>query len=218
MHDSLRPIIILSLVSIAGATVAFFFQSLFSRSIEATTEQAQRSAVQHVLPPGVQIVDAFGKNPLPPRYWIGKKDSATVAYAFPAETRGFSGAVNSLVGIDTAGIILGVRLLASSGMPAQGMAVEDFIPKNSLLGRMSGKKDAAETWFAEQFAGTSVKKPFVIDTLEHGKTIAAAEKGKRREANMVSAVSGATASTQAMARTIQKTAVTFLLSVKVAAR
>jgi Na+-translocating ferredoxin:NAD+ oxidoreductase RnfG subunit len=218
VNDALKSIIILTLISIGGGGVAVFFNSLFSHSIEARAEGMQRSAVERMFPVGAVISTVNGNKMPPARYWIGKKDSIVVAYAFTVETRGYAGTINSMVGIDTAGTVLGVKILSAASLPAFGMTVDDFIPANSLWGRLSRRADLPATWFTEQFKGTSLSRPYIIDTLSRWKTAFDVLRKERREGNMVSAVSGATASTQTVIYAIQKTAASFLPAVKGSAR
>ncbi len=214
MSDALKSIIILTLFSVGGGAIAVFFNSLFSPSITVRTERIRRCAVEHMLPGGTKIIEVAGKKPLPSRYWIGKKDSVVIAYAFLVETRGYAGEITSMVGIDTAGVVIGVKIFSAVGMPALGMTIEDFIPQNSLWRRLSGTKQSGEMWFTDQFKGTTPNRPFVIDTLDRGKAVYAALSAGRREVNRISAVSGATASTQAVIGAVQKNAASFLLAVK----
>jgi Na+-translocating ferredoxin:NAD+ oxidoreductase RnfG subunit len=214
VNDALRSIIILTLFSIGGGGIAVFFNSMFSPSIEAQTVHIRSFALERMFPGKVNISEVAGKKPLPPRYWIVKNDSAVVAYAFPIETRGYAGAITSLVGIDTTGVIEGVKILTAGGMPAIGMTVEDFIPKNSLWRRLEGTMETSESWFTAQFRGTAVNRPFVIDTLDRRKAASTAVSADRRDGNRISAVSGATASTRALVVAIRKNAASFLLAVK----
>jgi Na+-translocating ferredoxin:NAD+ oxidoreductase RnfG subunit len=214
VNETLKLIIFMTLFSVGGGGIVVFFHSFFSPPIEARTAGQRRTAVERLFIAGANIIDVCGKKPLPPLYWIGKKDSVVIGYAFPVETRGYSGAIRSLVGIDTAGTVLGIKILAQTGMPAQGMTIEDFMPRNTIWGRMSGKKDRGTTWFIEQFKGASVNRPFIIDTLAREKAFSDAVKKERREGNSISAVAGATASTRVMIDAIQKKGASFLLAVK----
>jgi Na+-translocating ferredoxin:NAD+ oxidoreductase RnfG subunit len=214
VNETLKVIIILTLFSIGGGGIAVFFHSFLSPSIEARRADERRSAMERMFTAGVKIIEVYGKKPLPSCYWIGKKDSIVIGYAFPVETSGYSGTILSLVGIDTSGTIMGIKILSETGMPAQGMTIEDCIPRTTLWGRLFGKKDIAATWFIEQFKGTSVKKPFIIDTLSRRKAFFNAMKKERQEGNMISAVTGATVSTRAMIHAIQKNAASFLSAIK----
>lgn len=171
-------------------------------------------AAQQILSPGAKIIDVSGEKPLPPCYWIGKKDSVVIGYAFPVETKGYSGTIHSLVGIDTGGTVLGIKILSETNMPAQGTTIEDHMPRNTIWGRLSGKKDSGTPWFIEQFKGKSLNKQLIIDTLAREKEFFDAVKMERMNENTLSAVAGATASTRAMIEAIYKNASSFLLAIK----
>jgi len=162
---------------------------------------------------GVRIQEVAGKKPLPTIYWIGKKDSVTIGYAFIVESRGGSGIISSIVGIDTAGTLMGIKILAEHRIPGQGVALEDRFPQRSFWGRLFGKKYMSQPWFIEQFKGTNVKKSFIIDSAAQGDGFSDSAQKTRREANMISAITGATISTRTIVQAIQKNALSFLLNV-----
>jgi Na+-translocating ferredoxin:NAD+ oxidoreductase RnfG subunit len=214
VSETLKSIIALTIISFGGGGLVIFFHSFLSPSIETRETSERRIAAQRMFAAGVKVNGVSGKKSLPDTYWIGKKDSITIGYVFPTEARSFSGAIKSLVAIDTAGTILGITILAERRMPGQGVAIKDRFPGNTIGGRMLGKKETIRPWFIEQFEGTSARRPFIVDTVTQGGTLSDAEKQSRREGNIISAVTGATMSTRAIVKAIEKNAASFLSALK----
>ena len=214
MSETLKAIIALTIISLGGGGVVIFFHSFLSPSIETRETGERRIAAERMFASGVSVSGVNGKKPLPAIYWIGKKDSITIGYVFPVEARSFSGAINSLVAIDTAGTIFGIKILSERRMPGQGVAIKDRFPGNTIWGRIFKKKETVTPWFIEQFEGMSARRPFIVDTVTHVGSLSDAAKKERRVGNILSAVTGATVSTRAIVQAIEKNTILFLSAIK----
>jgi Na+-translocating ferredoxin:NAD+ oxidoreductase RnfG subunit len=214
VSDIIRSIAMWTLLCLGAGAVALFSHSYFRPLSTARATMEVDSAVRRLFAPGVGIREVPGKKPFPATYWIGKRDSVTVGYAFPGESRGPSGAIDFVAGIDTAGTIIGVTLAAERRIPGQGLSLEDRFTHGALWRRLVGRADTVRPWFIEQFAGTAAAKPFVIDTAARESGYSAQVHIRRREENRISAFTGATVSTQAIARDIQKSAASFFQNIR----
>jgi Na+-translocating ferredoxin:NAD+ oxidoreductase RnfG subunit len=214
VSETFKAIIALTIISLGGGGVVAFFHSFLSPSIETRETSERQIAAQGMFASGVSVRGAIGKKTLPAIYWIGKKDGVTIEYVFPVEARSFSSVINSLVAIDTAGTIFWIKILAERRIPGQGTALKDRFPGKSIWGRLFGKKETIRPWFIEQFEGMSATSPFIVDTVTHGAALSDTEKKERRAGNVISAVTGATMSTRAIVKAIEKNSALFLSAIK----
>jgi Na+-translocating ferredoxin:NAD+ oxidoreductase RnfG subunit len=214
VSDILKSIIVVTLTCLGAGAIAVFSDSFFKPEAPAHETKALGMAARRLFAPGVSIREASGKKPLPAIYWIVKKDSAAAGYAFAGESRGPSGAIDFIAGMDTSGMLLGIEIIAEHRIPGQGVPLEDRCRQRSLWKRMLGQTDTARPWFTEQFTGTTVKKAFLVDAAARGDGFSDQARKTRREENRISAATGATVSTRALAQEIQKSALSFFQNVR----
>jgi Na+-translocating ferredoxin:NAD+ oxidoreductase RnfG subunit len=214
VSDAIKSIVVCTLVCLGAGTIAAFSHSFFGPLSAAREARDLGMTVRRLFAPGVSIREVPGKKPLTAGYWIGEKDSATVGYAFAGESKGQCGTIRFVAGIDTAGTLLGIKIIAERRIPGQGVSLEDRLRQGSLWKRMLGQTDTVSPWFTEQFTGTTVKKAFLIDTAAQGDVFSDRVKKTRREENRISALAGATVSTRTVAQEIQKSAASFMQNIR----
>jgi Na+-translocating ferredoxin:NAD+ oxidoreductase RnfG subunit len=214
MSDTLKSIIALTLTCFCAGCIVIFFHTSFNATIEKNVEKSNAALVQRIFPAQTDIVAVIGQSPLSPGYWVGKKDSLVIGYAFPVAVRDYSGEIEIIVGIDTSGTIVGMAIVSESRSPGIGISFLDRLSVKTLWDGFFKKKNNSSSWFTDQFVGTRVTQPFAIDASHRHVSLTDEQKGKNREENVVSAVAGATLSTRAIVRSIEKNAAAFFAVAK----
>jgi Na+-translocating ferredoxin:NAD+ oxidoreductase RnfG subunit len=203
-----------TLLCLGAGAVAVFSHSYF-RPLSAAHETMElETTVRRLFVSGVSIREVPGTKAFPVTYWIGKRDSVTLGYAFPGESRGPNGVVDFIAAIDTAGTIMGIKLVSERSIPGQGVLLVDRFGCGALWRRLIGHPDTIRPWFTEQFSGTTVTKVFIVDTAVPESGFSERLAQTRREENRISAFAGATLSTRAIARDIHKSAASFFQNVR----
>ena len=218
MNDIFKAIVALFLTTAAAGFIIAFSHASTAQLLSAQTRQEQ-SAVEQLFAKGSAIVAATGKTPLPSRYWIAKKGTVTYGYAFLMETSGYFGPSRVVVGVDTGGGIVGMAVLSQSEAPGRGARMEERISKRTLWNGFFTGKENVRPWFTEQFKGINVKRPLsiAVGTPEWPEL---PEKAKKDfvDKNTISGISGATVTSRAVVKGIEKTVAPYLAAVRGANR
>lgn len=206
MNETIKLTVALTIVCLFSGMVIAFTHSSTIHKIEAQRLFEQRRAVESVFPAGVSIFDTAGPSTLPDRFWVARKGPVTIGRAFLLESKGFSGAIRFIVGIDTQGVITGVKILAHTETPGLGARIDER-PAGRLLWT-AFKADAGNDrpWFTQQFKGLSVSKQLSISSVGEWPGLSEQEKQFLVGDNSVSAITGATVSTRAIVDGIAKIA------------
>jgi RnfABCDGE-type electron transport complex G subunit len=190
---------------IAMAVVAFICGFIVniahSHTVHAieTHEYIQRSSIiRQLFHSNGKISESQGSYPAPTHYWTITEDSTVTGYAFEVESEGYSGPINFIAGVDTAGIITGMSILSESETPGRGGRIEERRPGVSSGRNFFVPVSSVKPWFCAQFEGISIKKPVIL--MKHGEWNSMDESARKKlaDSNSVSAVSGATFSSQAV--------------------
>ena len=206
MNETFKTIAVTTLLCAAsGFTIAFFHAST-AQLRQWQTQHRLQAAVEGVFPSEIRSIDtASGAQ----RAWIGKIDSVTVGYAFVDEAMGYSGPISAVVGIDTAGVITGVVILSESENPSRGARMEEPMSQRTVWSDFHSNTEKKRPWFTEQFKGITICKPILMSTGEEWPRLSQQEKKDLIDKNSISAISGATVSSRAVVRTIEKSAAPF---------
>jgi Na+-translocating ferredoxin:NAD+ oxidoreductase subunit G len=194
----------LTLVCIISGVVISFAHSSTEQRIEAQKLREQKSALSEVFAPGTRIVDTVGTSPLPGRFWIGRNGQSTIGYAFVVESKGFSGTIKYIAGIDEQGRITGMKILSQSETPGLGARVEELVSGKSLWNAFGGLGKNSYQWFAEQFKGINVNRHLSVSTALEWPFLPEGIKTEFTGSNTVSAITGATVTTKAVVASIEK--------------
>jgi len=189
----------------SGMVIAFTYSSTIHK-IETQRIFEQRRAVESVFPADVSIFDTASQPPFPARFWVARKGPATVGQAFLWESKGFSGAIRFIVGIDTQGVITGVKILAQSETPGLGARIEERPAERLLWTAFKASAGNDRPWFTRQFEGLSIRKHLSISGTGEWPGLSEREKQSLIGNNSVSAITGATVSTRAIVDGIVKIA------------
>ncbi len=198
MLEILKLSFVLTIIAVcAGLAVALTNQATSDR----IAEQKQRRrdlALAAVMPPGAAVEEIDGNEPVPVRYWIGRRDGEIVAYAFQDKGKGYAGDIRFMAGIAPDGTILGMTILSHAETPGLGDRVEESVSKKYLWNGLFGEKEQVWPWFTKQFEGLNVLDQIdIVKTAEwHKLSVEKREELERK--NQVTAITGATISTRAV--------------------
>ncbi|MBN2412574.1 RnfABCDGE type electron transport complex subunit G [candidate division KSB1 bacterium] len=148
MKDILKLSSILMLITTIAATALAAVYSVTKPRIELKKQEALNAAKSVALP-GADlnaIYDVKGNDKV--LYYSGYMDttkSNLVGYAFLTSGRGYSSDIESIVGVDSTGNIIGIQVLSQTETPGLGTRIEEIRYGESL------------TWVQKQFIGKSAK-------------------------------------------------------------
>ena len=214
MRDIVRLSFVLTIVAVAaGLAIALTYRQ--TKDQKALQEKrAQQQALRAAFPEGVAIEAKEGGGNLPSEYWIAKKGDETVAYAFRIENRGYSSILQYYVGVAPDGAILGVTILSQAETPGLGTRVEETISDRYIWNGLWGPKQVLKPWFTEQFEGIDVNRSIEVLKGAEWHTLAERERKELKEKNAVTAITGATISTRAVADGIEAKTPIYLSAAK----
>lgn len=174
---------ILAAAGLASSLLLGFGDLATRGSIAARQEEDMQATLEQVLPSSLHdnvllhdvktIADGATATPV----YIARKDGAVTAVAFKfVATGGYSGPITLMMGVDKAGAVLGVRVVAHAETPGLGDKIEigkdkwilSFNAKsleNLAPERWKVKKDGGEF---DQFAGATITPRAVVHGVESG--------------------------------------------------
>jgi electron transport complex protein RnfG len=151
--------ILLLVTAIAGGVLAFVNQKT-QPIIEKNAEDAKTRALTEALP----IADSSAIVPQEDGTYIGYNDTLRqeiVGYVFQAEGKGYSSEIQTLVGIDTSGVIRGMKIISQVETPGLGTKIVEI------------KHGDKKPWFQQQFIGkTASELTLTKDPQEKDKIVA----------------------------------------------
>jgi electron transport complex protein RnfG len=131
MKGPVRLIVVLFLVcGIAAGSLAFVNAATKDRIAEfARTEKIE--AMKRVLPEAEQFIETS-----PAKVWDGQKGGRVVGRVLAASIQGYSGPIQSFVGLDASNAVTGVSVLTQSETPGLGARIteEKFLKQFRGLG------------------------------------------------------------------------------------
>ena len=198
-------LVLVLIASVAGLAIGFTY-SKTEAQIEKIEEEATRKALRDVLPEGLSVREReTTEEGLPEKYWVATGDGEAAAYAFEVESRGYSSDIKFMVGVDTTGTVLGLTIMNQGETPGLGTRVAEVVSNNYVWTAFSAKGSKAEPWFPKQFEGLNVLEKMPIDK-SRGEWHALDQQAKKqlRQANSITAITGATISTQAVQRGLRE--------------
>jgi RnfABCDGE-type electron transport complex G subunit len=181
-----------------------FTHSKTADKIELRQREARAEALEAVFPEGVEIEAEEGESPLPAKYWIATKDGEMVGYAFQASARGYSSTIEVMVGVAPDGEILGLTVLSQNETPGLGTRVAEVVSDKYLWNGLGAPKGDEKPWFTEQFEGLNVTEDIEISKTREWHKAGAQEREQLKEENAITAITGATISTEAVTSAIER--------------
>ena len=212
IENNIKPALVLTAVVLVCFLAISYVQRLTSRQIIERIVEKQEAALSLVLPGftvgAARKTDIDGKEFL---YWEGEKmidDKTVKGYAFMTKSPGYGGLVESMVGVDERGTILGLSIVNQSETPGLGERCVEVMNRGTLWDYIRGgipvRDFSDETripWFQSQFKGLDANSK--IRMLKRGDW----NPGMREyflQKNAISALTGATATSSAVIMSIEE--------------
>lgn len=204
IKNIIKSTIILAVVTFAASFVLSHVNRITYPNILKQEREKQERALSVVLP-GYSNIEK--KKTLIDNkvyiYWTGDKieeGKTAKGFAFISGSSGYSGLVQSMVGIDENGIILGLSILQQTETPGLGARSVEVATSETFLGYIFGseastKDESIAPWFQEQFKGLNTTK--TIDIVKRGDW-SIEIRDELLNKNAISAITGATITTRAV--------------------
>jgi electron transport complex protein RnfG len=204
-NSIIKPSLVLLLVAFAASFSLSHIQKITYPNIIKMEKEKQDLALKLVLPgyriTGSKKAKVEGKEF---EYWTAEKEEGgTAGYAFMVAGNGYSGPVESIVGIDDRGTILGMSILKQSETPGLGARCVEVSSKETLFDKLLEKTARNEIympWFQKQFSGLNSGEKIRI--LKKGEWNEGLMESLRKE-NAVLAITGATVTSVTVTESIK---------------
>jgi electron transport complex protein RnfG len=210
--DIIRLTIILLVISALAALAIAFTYSKTAPIIQIQKQMEQSQALKEVFPETITIETSVGSSPLPQKYWTGKNpDGSVFGYAFEISERGYSSDIKSILSVKPDGTISGMKIFPTSETPGLGTRVTESVSTAYLWNSLFKPGEKTSPWFPRQFKGLSVIDRISIRTKGdewHKKNDA--DRIILLKENAVTAITGATISTNAVVNSISSNVPVYL--------
>jgi len=178
MRDILRMAGTLTLVTLLSGGILAIVNNKTRPKIEAQKQAALQQALYLALPKAKDgvIVPHFEGDQV--SYYCGyasKDTTGLIGYAFVAKGKGYSSTIETIVGVDTTGVIQGIKILHQLETPGLGSKIEEI------------RYGEERPWFQAQFVGKRVRE-LVVD----------------KDGGQIKSVTGATISSRAVTNSIRE--------------
>lgn len=204
MTDILKLTLSLTIVAVVAGVAIAFTHAKTADKIELRQQEVRAEALRAVFPEGVEIETQEGGSPLPDSFWVAKRDGETVGYAFQAAARGYSSTIEIMVGVSTDGEIMGLTVLSQNETPGLGTRVAEVVSDKYLWNGLGAPKGDEKPWFTEQFTGLDVTEDIEVSKTKEWHKASGEERGELRKKNTVTAITGATISTEAVISAVER--------------
>jgi len=186
------------IATIAGLSIG----ATYDRTKDVIKKQKELSfetSLKSLFPNGVTIIkDSLARNDSTIPFWIAQKGAEHLGYAFETSGRGYSGAVRSLTAVSGEGKILGMTIISQQETPGLGTRVTEVVSKSTFWNGLFAKTVKSEPWFQTMFRGLSILSPISISKQGEWHTLTLEQKKVLVQKNEVTAITGATITTQAV--------------------
>jgi len=178
----MKEIIKLSLILLFVTAIAGAALSVVNKITKPRIEEQKRLVVERALLAALPTAD---KNAIDPvmkndtlQYYIGYKDTLRqqiVGYALIAKKYGYSSEIQTMVGVDTTGKIIGIKIMQQVETPGLGTKIEEVSHGETM------------PWFQRQFIDKTIEALAV-----------------QKDGGKIKAVTGATISSRAVTNSIRE--------------
>ena len=156
MKEIFRLCLVLTVIAAVSAGVLAFVSQKTAEPIQNALKEEKMSAVRSVLPPYDNDPDKDTKvvknGEADVIFYRGRKDGAIVGVAFPVVApNGYSGEIEIMVGVDTAGVVQGIQILQHRETPGLGAKIETEEFRANYKGASFSNP---ETWDVVKDGGT----------------------------------------------------------------
>lgn len=200
MSESIKYILTLTLICFIAAFLLTAVYFLTSPKILAQKELTEKEALEEVFPEAGYFEAVERDGPAYFRAYSSAEKKVLLGYVFKTAGKGYSSVIEAAAGMDTAGTITGIKVLAQNETPGLGARINEILETRTLWQAIGGlfladKKgrpvSAGTPWFCLQFQGKKIEDLTVVTT--------AAEKN-------IQAITGATISSRALTDSVRKRA------------
>ena len=178
-----QPLLLGTVALLAGAALTFSYHATRPH-IEAAEARDMQQTLAQVLPAGFAdndlLVDVIELESVKPgskrKIHLAKKNGVVAGTVFRVSDRGYAGEISMLMAVDSAGTVLGVRVLKHTETPGLGDKIE--IAKNPWIKSFEGKSLTnlpAEKWAVKKdggvfdaFAGATITPRAVVNGVKRG--------------------------------------------------
>jgi len=177
VRDILKLGSTLTVYSLLAGTALAFVNITSSPRIAQNRIMAEKAAREEVLP-GMAggFEERVADNGF--RYWVGYRDalkSSPEGYLFISRAEGYSSRIAVMVGVDTAGVITGAKVVFQQETPGLGTRIEEV------------RHGESDPWFMRQFIGKTAADDFRV----------------RKDGGDIEAITGATISSRAVTKAFE---------------
>lgn len=130
--------LVLGLICLAATLVLAVTYEVTKPIIEAQARDEETAALKEIIPDATSFVK---KSSGGMEYFEAMKNGRLAGYCIKALGNGYGGYIRMVVGVDTSGVILGVRVLEQQETPGLGTQITEVKPPDK------------EPFFLKQFAG-----------------------------------------------------------------
>ena len=201
VNNILKFSFVLAIVTIIAAGSLSFVYLKTKKAIDEQAKKQELSAKKVIYPgDGYKFVK---KKKDGVEYEEVIKDSKCVGYLFKAYGPGYSSVIVTLVGVDKDFNIKGIVILSQAETPGLGARVKEVKSSKYIYNFWKVKEDNNRPWFEEQFDNLNALKLKLVKGGKEYKDLNKEEKEKLRENNTITALSGATISSNAVLSSIK---------------
>ncbi|MFC1631040.1 RnfABCDGE type electron transport complex subunit G [Candidatus Omnitrophota bacterium] len=181
MTENVKHVLTLSIICLVTATLLTGVYVLTNPKIVEQKAQQASLALRQVMPEAgyFEPVSLNGEAGYFKAYASANKKKL-LGYAFRAQAQGYSSVIETMAGIDRAGKITGIVVLAQNETPGLGARIEEVLVTQTLWQKIkemfSSKQgpqpSTTQPWFCQQFVGQDID-DLTVDAIS-GATISSA--------------------------------------------
>jgi electron transport complex protein RnfG len=204
MVDVIRLTAVLTLISVLAAGAIALTNKYTESRIRMHKTALQMEALQAVFPAGISVRPTTGTAPLPPHFWIAEKQGKAVGYAFQDSSRGYANEIQFIIGVDTQGVISGIKIISQNETPGLGKRIEETSSALYLWSAPNRKREKSDPWFTRQFVGIDASKRIPLKNSKEWRLLSDAERRALMHDNAVTAITGASVTSRAIVQEIRQ--------------
>jgi electron transport complex protein RnfG len=206
MKEIIKYCLVLGVIT---AVAGFFLGVVYSYTkerIELQEREIILKAVKDVLA-GMDVEEVVqeGVTQKKTKYWVGKVNGEIKGYAFMVSKFGYSDDIRTIVGLNKEGEIMGIEITYQLETPGLGSRIVE-VPSSDyiweIFRKRKGEKEEIKPWFQEQFIGLTISKPIIVHKGAEWVSMSKKEREALKQLNDISAISGATITSKAVADSI----------------
>ncbi len=166
MKTILKFALILFMVNLIAAAILAATYNLTKRGIEKQESLVKEEALKQVMPEKIgNRIEPVKKDGII-RYWkvFKGESSQEQGYIYIAKKYGYSGVIETMVGIKKDGTITGVRILSQNETPGLGAKIIEIVSNRTFFNALKEiftkekqPKEILSPYFTEQFTNRNIK-------------------------------------------------------------